>query len=166
MTTRFDQAARRAARLDPVGFFCWLLTEFAKYLRFVRWLDPRTTPPPGQFEPTGDTVAELAALGEVAPPYLFPVEFQTEPDPGMFGRLQKQLGQAWEDQRPDHLPDSRYQLCAAVVNLTGTRQSAPASRDFRLPGPDGLWWGGKVCANATSLRSQPRIPSRGSRGEN
>ena len=31
-----------------------------------------------------------------------------------------------------------------MVNLTGTPQSAPASRMFRLPTPDGLFWGAKV----------------------
>ena len=37
----------------------------------------------------------------------------------------------------DELPGSRYQLAAGVINLTGTRGSLPASREFVLPGPDG-----------------------------
>ena len=79
--TRFDQAARRVARLDPVSFFTWLLTGFAKYLRFRRWLDTRTTPGvEEESEQTGDTVAELEAVDAPAPPWLFPQEFQTEPD--------------------------------------------------------------------------------------
>jgi hypothetical protein len=61
----------------------------------------------------------------------------------MFGRLQRQVGQWWTDLRPDELPDSRYQVACAVVNLTGSRQSAPASRLYRFPS-DGLSWGGKV----------------------
>jgi hypothetical protein len=141
--TVFDQASRRAARLDPPGFFAWLLSGFAAVLRFGRWLDTRSTPAPGGREPTADTVAELHGLHEPGPPWLFPVEYQTEPDATMFGRLLVQLGEAWQHLRPDPEPGSRYQLGAAVVNLTGTRQSAPASRLYRLPGPDGLVCGGQ-----------------------
>jgi len=129
-------------RLDPVGFFTWLLTNFAVVLRFVRWLDTRTTPRPGGREPTADTVAELQALQEPGPPWLFPVEFQTEPDPDMFGRLLVQLGNSWQQLRPDPEPGSRYQLGAAVVNLTGSSKSAPASRVYQLPGDD-LMCGGR-----------------------
>ena len=142
--TRFDLTARRVARLDPPGFFAWLLTDFEQHLRFAGWLDPRSTPPGTDPEVTGDTLARLKELAGDAPPWMFPVEFQTVPDPGMFGRLQQQIGLWWEDLRPDPLPDSRYQVSAGVVNLTGTPQSAPASRLFRLPTPDGLFWGAKV----------------------
>src|SRR5690349_15356028 len=89
---RFDQASRRLALLDPPGFLAWLLTNFAQSIRFVRWLQTRTTPSPGDPEQIGDTVAELEGVGEPAPPWLFPVEFQTEPDPDMFGRLLRQGG--------------------------------------------------------------------------
>jgi hypothetical protein len=141
--TVFDQSSRRGARLDPAGFFAWLLTGFAAVLRFVRWLDTRSTPRPGGREPTADTVAELAGLTEPGPPWLFPVELQTEPDPNLFGRLLVQLGESWQHLRPDPEPGSRYQLGAAVVNLTGTSQSAPASRLYHLPGGDGLVCGGR-----------------------
>lgn len=135
--TRFDQAARRLARLDPQGFFAWLITKFAKYLRFCGWLDTRTTP--GLVQPseqTGDTVAELEALDEPAPPWMFPQEFQTQPDPDMFGRMLRQGGQMWLDHRPDRLPGSRFQLAMGVVNLTGTCASLPGSRRYKLPGED------------------------------
>jgi hypothetical protein len=56
----------------------------------------------------------------------------------MFGRLLIYLGTAWLELRPDELPGSRYHLAAAVVNLTGTSQSMPASWDMALPGPDGV----------------------------
>jgi hypothetical protein len=133
---RFDEAARYVARLDPSGFLDWLMPGFTACLRFLRWLGERTTPLPGQPEQVGDTVAELAQTEPPGPPWLFPVEFQTEPDARMFGRLLRQLGSLWEEHRPDPLPDSRYQLAAGVVNLTGTSQSAPASRTFRLPLPE------------------------------
>jgi hypothetical protein len=40
--------------------------------------------------------------------------------------------------RPDALRGSRYQMAAAVINLTGTPSSIPASQDYALPGPEGL----------------------------
>jgi hypothetical protein len=80
-------------------------------------------------------VAELEQVEPPGPPWLVPTEFQTQPDPTMTGRLLKKLGSLWLEHRPDPLPDSRYQLAAVVINLTGTRQSAPASRDYHLPSP-------------------------------
>jgi hypothetical protein len=142
--TRFDLTARRVARLDPAGFFCWLLTRFPETMRWAGWLDPRSAPPESDAEVTGDLIARLNALHQVGPPWMFPVEFQTTPDPKMFGRLQTQIGQWWTDLQPDDLPDSRYPVGAAVVNLTGTSASAPASRLYRFPTPDKLLWGGKV----------------------
>jgi hypothetical protein len=141
--TRYDLTARRIARLDPVGFFTWLLTAFERFLRFADWLDPRSAPQQAEAEVTGDTLARLEEVAGDRPPWLFPVEFQTVPDAGMFGRLQRQIGLWWEELRPDPLPDSRYQVAAAVVNLTGTAQSAPASREYCFP-TDNLSWGGRV----------------------
>jgi hypothetical protein len=163
-TTRFDQAARRVARLDPAGFLAWLLTGFEESLRFRRWLDTRTTPRPEDPELTGDTVAELEALG-AAPPWLFPVEFQTEPDPDMFGGLLCQGGQLWQDQRPDPLAGSRYQLAMAVVNLTGTRQSAPASRRYQLPCQDDVLCALKVRERHLAEESAAELLERVGREE-
>jgi hypothetical protein len=134
----YDNAARRAAKLDPLSFFLWLLLAFPGHLRFRRWLDTRTVPFPGDPERTGDAVAELEAVAQPAPLWAVPVEFQYEPDPEMFGRLLIFLGSLWQQVRPDDLRGSRYQLAAAVVNLTGTPGSIPASQDYALPGPDGL----------------------------
>lgn len=88
-------------------------------------------------EHVADTIAELVELNRTVAPWLYPVEWQTEPDPDMFGRLLVELGQLWQKLRPDPNPGSRYQLAASVVNLTGTRTSLPASWEFTLPGPDG-----------------------------
>jgi hypothetical protein len=133
MSDRFDQTARFTARFDPEGFLAWLFPGFAQHLRFERWLDTRTAPMPGMTNQTADTVGELFALHRIEPPWLMLLEFQTEPDPEMFGRLLEQLGKAWREHRPDTLPGSRYQLVAAVVNLTGTMESIPASREFTFP---------------------------------
>jgi hypothetical protein len=132
-TDRFDQTARFTARFDPEGFLAWLLPGFGEQLRFERWLDTRTAPKPGETNQTADTLAELTTPGRVESPWLFLLEFQTEPDPIMFGRLLAQLGKSWIEHVPDDLPGSRYQLAAAVVNLTGTTESLPASRSFVFP---------------------------------
>ena len=132
-TDRFDQSARFVARFDPEGFLAWLVPGFGKHLRFRRWLDTRTAPAPGQPNQTADTVAELVSLHRVESPWLLLLEMQTEPDPEMFGRLLGQLGKFWREHQPDDLPGSSYQLLAAVVNLTGTKESLPASRSFAFP---------------------------------
>ena len=132
-TDRFDQTARYLARIDPEGFLGWLYPGFARHMHFERWLDTRTAPMPNQPNQTADTVGELIALHVIEPPWLMLLEFQTEPDPEMFGRLLEQLGKFWREHRPDALPGSRYQLVAAVVNLTGTLESLPASRQFTFP---------------------------------
>ena len=163
--TRYDLTARRVARLDPAGFFAWLLTDFEKFVRFAGWVDPRSAPQGTEGEVIGDTLARLEELARVAPPWLFPVEFQTVPDPVMFARLQRQIGQWWEDLRPDSLPGSRYQVCAGVVNLTGTPESAPASCAYRFPTPDGLFWGGKVRERYLAAETAEQTLSRIEKGE-
>ena len=61
--TRYDLTARRVARVDPAGFFGWLLTAFAKHLRFGGWIDPRSSPEGTEAEVTGDTVARQRVVG-------------------------------------------------------------------------------------------------------
>src|SRR5947209_6273329 len=116
-----------------MGFLLWLLGDGAGLLRFRHWLGERT-PAPGDPQQTGDLVALLQENDAAAPPWLLSVEFQTVPSPRMTGRLLCQMGQLWLDHTPDSTPDSRYQLAAGVVNLTGTARSAPASRVYELPG--------------------------------
>lgn len=141
--TRFDLTARRVARVEPVSFFTWLFTGFKKYLKYHRWLDTRTTPDAedDSGEQTGDTLAVLEDVTQPAPLWLFPQEFQTQPDPDMFGRMMRQGGQMWLDHRPDDLPGSRYQISFGIVNLTGTRESLPGGRSYPMPGEDGVFCG-------------------------
>jgi hypothetical protein len=132
---RFDEAGRYLGRITPSDFYRWALRRFWRGLQFGCWLGERTTPLPRQPEQVGDLVAELEQVEPPGPPWLAPTEFQTQPDPTMTGRLLKKLGSLWLEHRPDPLPDSRYQLVAVVINLTGTQESAPASRDYHLPSP-------------------------------
>lgn len=162
---RFDQASRFVAHLDAEGFLGWLITDFARHLRFARWLPTPTNPPPGQPERIPDTIAVLVELARAVLPWLYLVEWQTEPDPDMFGRLLVELGQLWLKHRPDDLPGSRYQLAASVINLTGTRASLPASWEFVLPTPDGTACVLRVRERYLSEESASATLARVKRGE-
>jgi hypothetical protein len=137
MDNDFDAACRRMAKLSPLGVLSWLISAFAENLQFTRWMETRSTSKPGEPQGIRDTLAELRELlsGRL---WAFLLEFQLEPDPDMFGRLLVYLGTTWLELHPDPLPGSRYYLAVAVVNLTGTKQSIPASWDMTLPGPDGI----------------------------
>ncbi|MBL8795192.1 MAG: hypothetical protein JNM56_14905 [Planctomycetia bacterium] len=127
---RFDQASRYAAKLDPHGFLIWLFAPEPLPLLFFGWLDTRTLPFPGDPDRTCDTVAWLAQP-DGSEPWAVPLEFSLEPDATMFGRMLEYLGRLWLERRPPTDQSGRYQVVAAVVNLTGHGQ---ASRDMQLGG--------------------------------
>lgn len=52
------------------------------------------------------------------------IEFQTEPDSLMFGRILTYAGLTWLQEKPTDLPGDRFQLLPVVVNLTGIGQTA------------------------------------------
>jgi hypothetical protein len=123
---RFDQASRYAAKVDGAGFLTWVLGLDAG-LVFQDWIDVRSVPFPGEGERTGDLVASLLE-GGIGPWWAVAIEFQSEPDPEMFGRLLEYLGRLWRGKRPPGAPGDRYQVGAVVVNLTGRGRSG---RDMR-----------------------------------
>jgi hypothetical protein len=127
---QFDKAARFAAKLDAEQFLAWVLGLPSEQLGFGGWLDTRAVPLPHEQDQIGDTVARLN-LGGHELPWAVAVEFQIEPDPLMFGRLLAYLAQIWQTLKPDPERGSRFQVGAAVLNLTGTGQ---ASRQMRLAG--------------------------------
>jgi hypothetical protein len=129
---RFDQACRYAAKLEAVGFLCWLLREDAAELRFRTWLDTRTLPFPGDPERTCDTVAWLADA-DPAVEWAVPVEFALESTGELFGRLLVYLGQLWLEIRPTQAGKERFSVGAAVVNLTG-RGRTSATMTLRRTG--------------------------------
>lgn len=126
----FDQASRFAAKLDPPGFLAWLLGTPGEGLAFRGWLDTRGVPFPADDDRTGDTVASLEDPSTHGTPWAVAVEFQTEPDPLMFGRLLGYLSALWLAARPDAERGSRFHVGAAVVNLTG---AGTASRHMEWP---------------------------------
>ena len=123
MASPYDQASRLAARMDPAGFLGWLLGLPPAAFAFRGWVDTRGV------ERVGDTVARLDDPAG-GPPWAVAVEFQAAPDPVMFGRLLGYLSDIWTHLRPDPERGSRFEVGAAVVNLTGTGR---ASRRMEWP---------------------------------
>lgn len=109
------------------GFLRWLLDEPG--LTFHGWLDTRSLPFPGETDRVCDTVACLSVPAASPRLWAVPVEFQTRPDRTMFGRLLEYLGRLWRERRPE-FGKQRYRIGAALVNLTGQRNTA--SRRMRL----------------------------------
>jgi hypothetical protein len=126
----FDKASRLAAKLAPHAFLAWAVRLPVGELGFRGWLDTRSLPFPGDPDRTGDTVARLDDAAAGGQPWAVAVEFQTEPDPLMFGRLLGYLSGLWLSVKPDPERGSRFHVGAVVVNLSGT---GLASRDMRWP---------------------------------
>lgn len=126
----FDQASRFAAKLDPVEFVGWLLGLPMEAFTFRGWLDTRGLPFPGDTERVSDTVARLDDVSQHGVPWAVAIEFQSQPDPTMFGRLLGYLAELWLNCKPDEGRGSRFQLGAAVVNLSG---NGSTSREMRWP---------------------------------
>jgi hypothetical protein len=114
----YDEASRYLARRAGAGIMHWLLRLDATHVRFDSWLDSVLTLP-GMKERICDAVARMANLDKGGVPFAAIVEFQTEPDSNMFGRLLLAGGICWLTVKPTDLPGDRFELCAVVVNLTG-----------------------------------------------
>jgi hypothetical protein len=126
----FDQAARFAVKLDPVGWLAWAFGLRDVDFEFRGWLDTRGVTFPGETDRTGDTVARLEHSSGTEPPWAIAVEFQIEPDSLMFGRMLVYLGNLWLAVKPDEECGSRFNVGALVVNLTG---AGNASRQMEWP---------------------------------
>ena len=115
----YDQCSRKVAKLDPLGFLCWLLRLAKGDIVFRTWLDTRRLPFPGEPDRVCDTVAHVEAVLQNHIPWAIIVEFQLAPDSRMFGRLLIYGGQVWIELKPSEERDDRFWIAAAVVNLTG-----------------------------------------------
>jgi len=129
----FDKASRFTAKLDPEGFFSWLFRLPRDAFVFRGWLNTRTIAFPSDPDRTNDTVAWIDLFSGNQAPWAFAVEFQLRPDPDMPGRLMGYFSGLWLELRPDKERGSRFQVGAAVVNMTGHGNS---SRDMRWPEAD------------------------------
>ncbi len=66
MASRYDKASRYTARMDPPGFFRWLMAPRPNHLQFRRWEDARNVPFPGDPDRAGDTVGRLDDMAQQA----------------------------------------------------------------------------------------------------
>jgi hypothetical protein len=127
----FDQAARYAAKLNPAGFFHWLVAGLDRVLVFRGWLDTRTLPFPGEPDRTCDTVGSFDPLTGTGLPWAIVVEFQSEPEADMLERLHEYVARFRREQRAGADRRVKYQVAAALVNLTGPVQ--PDTLEMLLP---------------------------------
>ena len=167
MINVYDQAARYAVKLDPGGFCRWLLPGLDPAIGFREWLDTRTLPFPGQPDRTCDTVAALARAGEPSAPWALVIESQAEPDPDMLDRLLEYLARFRREMRQGPERRDKYEVVAAVLNLTGPAQLNLL--EMTLPGlivPSlGLsTWSSRPCAQRTRPRRWTPSPKAGSPG--
>src|SRR6185437_8001072 len=136
LMAEFDQAARFAVKLDPVGFLRWLLPGLDTDLIFTRWRETQTIPFPGQPDRRCDTVAELAHASGAAPNWMLILELQTEPHPDIVARLLEYMARARGELRYGPHGRDKYLAALAVINLTGP---APHSAlEMTLPGSTGV----------------------------
>lgn len=132
----FDQAARYGAKLDPPGFLRWLLPELDPALSYGGWLDARTLPFPGEPDRVCDTVAGFHHSSDPDHPLALVVEFQAELDLDILDRFLEYLARLRRELR--HGPDRRgkYQVAAALLNLTGPIQEK--TLEMLVPGLKGI----------------------------
>ncbi len=104
----YDKASRFLAKLEPVAFLSWLLRLPTSSFVFRGWLDTRGVPFPGDADRVSDTVAHVENVGENGVPWVIAVEFQTKPDPEMFGRLMGYLSGLWLERKGWNVDESEY----------------------------------------------------------
>ena len=127
----YDQACRYLLHVCAAPLLSWLLRLARSRLDFVGWLDTRALPWPGQPDRICDPVAHLRDTDAGGVPWAVPVEFQSDPDPAMFGRGMVYLGNLWLGRRPAELRGDRFEVGMIVVNLRGRGR---CSRRMKLSG--------------------------------
>ena len=95
----YDKACRYLTKLDPILMFAFFLSLIKEDLQFVRWLDTRRLPFPGQADRTCDTVAHLEQTDANHLPWAIILEFMIDPDLLMFGRVLSYLGLVWMEEK-------------------------------------------------------------------
>lgn len=122
--TDFDQAARYLVRLNPDGFFGWLVPKYAERFRFLRWLESDVPPYPGEPRRVPDCVAEFAPRDDAdGQRRLMDVEFQSEPDYEIVDRGGEYIFRLRRAVRYGPGNAGKYQVQIVIVNMTGPPQS-------------------------------------------
>lgn len=126
----FDKACRCLLKQDPLAMLTWLLGLASGLFTFLRWIDARRLPFPGQPDRICDTVAHLERLDDNHRPWAVVVEFNILPESMMFGRMLAYLGLLWMEEKPSAERGDRFHLGAVQVNLTG---KGACSRQYDWP---------------------------------
>jgi hypothetical protein len=116
--TTYDEASRHLCKRIKAPLLHYLMQLDDTHVNFKSFLDSVLTLP-GKKERICDAVARMTNLDKGGVPFAAIIEFQTEPDPNMLGRLLVAGGICWLTVKPADLPGDRYELCAIVVNLSG-----------------------------------------------
>jgi hypothetical protein len=119
----YDETMRHLAHRARGLMMHWLLRLDRTHVLFKTWQDPVLVWP-GMKERICDLIALMSNLDRGGMPTACIVEFSTEPDAKMFGRLLVAGGLCWLDIKPVDLPGDRFELSALVVNLTGVGDCA------------------------------------------
>jgi len=120
----FDEAARRACKVDGIGLTLWLdrFADESPAADFASWDDSRRTSWPGGPERTDDVVCVLRRRADGKPAHLI-VEVATEPradDLARLGVYELLLAIAVRGVLDDGPP-----VYGAIVHLTGSRKGGP-----------------------------------------
>ena len=114
----YDESSRYLCNRAGAAMMHWFLQLDGTHIQFDSWLNTVLTWP-NMKERVCDAVACMTDLDHGGLPFAAIVEFQTVPDPKMFGRMLVAGGLCWLTVKPADLPGNRFELCAVVVNLTG-----------------------------------------------
>jgi hypothetical protein len=122
--SKYNDAELHAIKeLDPQGYLNWQMPELAPDLEWYTWLESQVAPPPGMPFLRCDCVAGLRSRSGRQAPWACLIEAQAQPIPRMAVWVMVYLGLLHEDLRHGPHDRDRFQMMAAVLNLTDTTLS-------------------------------------------
>jgi hypothetical protein len=122
--SKYNEAELHAIKeLDPQGYLNWQLPELDPDLAWYTWLESQVAPPPGMPFLRCDCVAGLRSQSGSQPPWACLIEAQAQFIPRMAVWVMVYLGLLHEDLRFGPHDRDRFQMMAAVLNLTDTTLS-------------------------------------------
>src|SRR5436309_1615156 len=119
--SKYNDAELHAIKeLDPQGYLHWHLPDLDPDLVWDTWLESQVAPPPGLPFLRCDCVAGLRSRSGSQPPWACLIEAQAQPIPRLGVWVLVYLGLLHEDLRSGPHDRDRFQMMAAVLNLTDT----------------------------------------------
>jgi hypothetical protein len=146
----YDQAARYTARIEPEGFFRWIVPRFAASWTFQGWADTATIAFPGDADRFCDLVGEFIHASDKQRRCLVDFEFQSRPDYDMPERFGEYLCRLRKEIRHGSGRSGKYRVHGILVSLTGRAQAVEL--DMTEPDLDGT--GLRLTVLARTLREE------------